>query len=83
VAAVPSGPNWTPPPLYQFKNIEVYETEILQLVFYGCETWSLILKEEYRLEVFQNRLLKRLFGPMTERRAGGWRKIHVSILHQL
>ena len=43
--------------------IKIYRTVILPLVFYGCETWSLTLREERRLRVFENRLLKRIFGP--------------------
>jgi hypothetical protein len=48
-----------------FKNIKVkiYRSIILHVVLYGCETWSLILKEERRLRVFENRLLRRIFGP--------------------
>jgi hypothetical protein len=41
----------------------VYKTTILPLVLYGCETWSLTLREEHRLRVFENRMLRRIFGP--------------------
>jgi hypothetical protein len=44
-------------------NIRIYKTIILPMVLYGCETWSLISKEEYRLRMFQNRALKSIFGP--------------------
>ena len=44
-------------------KIKIYRTIILPVVLYGCETWSLILKEERRLRVFENRVLRRLFGP--------------------
>jgi hypothetical protein len=44
-------------------NIEIYRTIILPVVLYGCETWSLILREECRLRVFENKLLRRIFGP--------------------
>ena len=44
-------------------KIKTYRTTILPLVFYGCETWSLIQKEESRLRVFENRVLRRIFGP--------------------
>jgi len=42
-------------------------------VSYGCETWSLILREERRLRVFENRVLRRIFGPKGEEVLGGWR----------
>ena len=44
-------------------KIEVYRTIILLVVLYGCETWSLTLREEHRLRVFENRVLRRVFGP--------------------
>ena len=45
-------------------NIKIYRTIILPLVLYGCETWSLTLREEPKLRVFENRVLRRVFGPM-------------------
>jgi hypothetical protein len=47
-----------------FKNviIKIYKTIILPVVLYGCETWSLTLREEHRLRVFENRVLRRIFG---------------------
>ena len=47
---------------------------ILLVVLYGCETWSLTLREERRLRVFENRVLKRIFGPKREEVTGEWRK---------
>ena len=44
-------------------NIKIYRTIILPAVLYGCETWSLTLREERRLRVFENRVLRRVFGP--------------------
>jgi hypothetical protein len=44
-------------------KIRIYRTIILPVVLYGCETWSLTLKEECRLRVFENRVLRRIFGP--------------------
>jgi hypothetical protein len=44
-------------------KIKMHRTIILPLVLYGCETWSVTLREEYRLRVFQNRVLRRIFGP--------------------
>jgi hypothetical protein len=45
-------------------------------VLYGCETWSLILREEHRLRVFENRMLRRIFGTKRDEVIGGWRKLH-------
>jgi len=44
-------------------NIKIYRTIILPVVLYGCETWLLTLREEHRLRVFENRVLRRIFGP--------------------
>ena len=44
-------------------KIKIYRIIILPVVLYGCETWSLILREERRLRVFENRVLRRVFGP--------------------
>jgi hypothetical protein len=55
----------------------------MQVVLYGCETWSLALREEYRLRVFENRLLRRIFGPKRDEVAGEWRKLHSEELHTL
>ena len=50
---------------------------------YGCETWSLTLREEHRLRVFQNRVLRRIFGPKRDRVTGEWRKLHIEELNDL
>jgi hypothetical protein len=57
-------------------KIRIYKTIILPVVLYGCETWSLILREEHRLRVFENRVLWRIFGPKREEVTGEWRKLH-------
>ena len=44
-------------------KIKIYRTIILPMVLYGCETWSLTLREEHRLRVFENRVLREVFGP--------------------
>jgi hypothetical protein len=44
-------------------KIKIYQNIILPVVLYGCETWSVILREEHRLRVFENRVLRRIFGP--------------------
>jgi hypothetical protein len=46
------------------------------VVLYGCETWSLTLREEHSLRVFENRVLRRIFGPKRDEMIGGWRKVH-------
>jgi hypothetical protein len=53
------------------------------VVLYGCETWSLTLREEDRLKVFENRVLRRIFGPKRDEVTGEWRKLHNEELHDL
>jgi hypothetical protein len=48
----------------------------LAVVLYGCETWSLTLREEHRLRVFENRVLRRIFGPKRNEVTVEWRKLH-------
>ena len=55
-------------------KIKICRTKILPVVLYGCETWSLILREERRLRVFENRVLRRIFGPTRDEVTGEWRK---------
>ena len=55
---------------------KIYRDIILSVVLYGCETWSLTLKKERRLRVFQNRGLRRMFGPKWDEVIGEWRKLH-------
>jgi hypothetical protein len=47
----------------KYLKIKIYKTVILPIVLHGCETWSLTLKEEHRLRIFENRVLRRIFGP--------------------
>jgi hypothetical protein len=63
-------------------NAIIYRTVILPVVLYGCETWSLTLREEHRLSVFEKRVLRRIFGPKREE-DGSWRKLHNDELHNL
>jgi hypothetical protein len=51
------------------------------MVLYGCETWSLAVREENKLRVFENRVLRRIFGPQRDGVTGGWRKLHNEELH--
>jgi hypothetical protein len=55
----------------------------LLVVLYGCETWSLTLREEYRLRVFENRVLRRIFGPKRDEVTGEWGKLHNEELRDL
>jgi hypothetical protein len=55
----------------------------LPVVLYGCETWSLTLKDERRLRVFENRVLRRIFGPTRDEVTGEWRKLHNEDLNGL
>ena len=64
-------------------KIRIYRTIILSLFLYGCETWSSTLREESRLRVFENRLLRRVFGPKREDVTGEWRKLHTEELNDL
>jgi hypothetical protein len=66
------------------KNIEIkiYKAVILPVVLDGCETLSLTLREEHRLSVFENRVLRKIFGPKREE-DGSWRKLHNDELHSL
>jgi len=57
-------------------KIKICRTIILPVVLYGCETWSLILREERRLRVFDNRVLRREFGPKRDEVTAEWRKLH-------
>ena len=53
-----------------------YRTIIFPVVSYGCENWSLKLREERRLRVFENRVLRGIFGPKRDEVTGEWRKLH-------
>jgi len=64
-------------------KIKIYRTIILPVVLYGCETWSLTLREERRLRVFENRVLSRIFGPKRDEVTGEWRKLHNEELNNL
>jgi hypothetical protein len=56
---------------------------ILSVVLYGCEIWSLTLREEHRLRVFENRVLRRIFRPKRDEVMGEWRKLHNEELRDL
>jgi hypothetical protein len=64
-------------------KVKIYKTIILPIVLRGCETWSLTLREEHRLRVFENRVLRRIFGTKRDEITGEWRKSHNEELHVL
>jgi hypothetical protein len=64
-------------------KVKIYKTTILPLVLHGCETWSLMLREEHRLRVFENRVLRRIIGPKRDKVTAEWRKLHNEELHIL
>ena len=64
-------------------KIKIYRTIILPVVLYGCETWSLTLRDERKLRVFENMVLRRIFGPMREEVMGEWRKLRNEELNDL
>ena len=63
-------------------KIKIYKKIILPVVLYGCEAWSLTLREERRLTVFEDRILRRLFRPKRDAN-GEWRMLHHEELHSL
>jgi hypothetical protein len=64
-------------------TIKIYKTTILPVILYECEAWSLTLREEHRLRVFENRVLRRIFGPERDGVTGGWKKLHNEELNDL
>ena len=64
-------------------KIKIYRTIILPVVLYGCETWSLTLREERRSRLSENRVLRRIFGSKRDEVTGEWRKLHNEELNDL
>jgi hypothetical protein len=64
-------------------KIRIYRAIILPVVLYGYETWFLALREEHRLRVFENRVLRRIIGRKKDEVTGGCRKLHYEELHDL
>jgi hypothetical protein len=62
--------------LYRNAKVKIYKTIVLPVVLYGCETWFLTLREEYRLRVLENKVLRRIFGPKRDEITGESRKLH-------
>ena len=57
-------------------KIKIHRTIILPVILYGCETWSLTLREGRKLRVFENRVVRGIFGPKSDKVRGEWRKLH-------
>ena len=64
-------------------KIKIYRTIILPVVLYGCENWSLTLREERKLRLFENMVLRRIFGPRRDEVTGEWRRLHNEELNDL
>ncbi|KAJ4440485.1 hypothetical protein ANN_08626 [Periplaneta americana] len=64
-------------------KVRIYKTVILPVVLYGCETWTLTLREEHRLRMFENKVLRKIFGAKRHEVTGEWRKLHNTELHAL
>ena len=74
-----------PASLKKKKNIKVkiYKTVILPVILYACETWILTLREEKRLQVFENKVLRKIFGPKRDDQTGEWKRLYNGELHDL
>ena len=64
-------------------KIKIYRTIILPVVLYGCETWSLTLREERKMRVFENMVWRIIFGPRRDEVTGEWRRLHNEELNHL
>jgi len=64
-------------------KIKIYRNIILPVVLYGCETWSLTMRNERKLRMFNNMVLRRIFGPRSEEVTGEWRRLHNEELNDL
>ena len=64
-------------------KVNTYKTVILPVLLYGCETWPLTLREEHRLRVFENKVLRKIFWAKKDEITGEWRKLHNAELHAL
>jgi hypothetical protein len=68
---------------FKSMNIEIYATTIVPALLHGCKTWSLALREGHGFRVFENRVLRRIFGPKRDEVTRGWRNMHTEKLHNL
>lgn len=63
--------------------MKIYRTVILPVILYGCEKWSTALAIEHKLRVFENKLLRKTYGPKWDEMTGKWRRLHHVELHRL
>jgi len=64
-------------------KLKIYKTVILSIILYGCESWSTTLADEHTLRVFENKVLRKIYGPKREEMTGEWRRLHNEVLHGL
>ena len=71
--------------LSHYRNFRLFYAIIfiLPVILYACETWTLTLREEKRLQLFENKVLRKIFGPKRDDQIGKWRRLHNSELHDL
>jgi len=64
-------------------KLKIYRTVILPVILYGCESWSTTLAVEHTLRVFENKVLRKVYGPKRDEMTGEWRRLHNKELHGL
>jgi len=64
-------------------KLKIYGTVILPVILYGCESWSTTLADEHKLRVFENKILRKIYGPKRDETTGEWRRLHNEGLHGL
>ena len=63
--------------------MKIYRTVILPVILYGCESWSTTLADKHKLRVFENKVLRKIYGPKRDEMTGEWRRLHNEELHGL
>jgi len=64
-------------------KLKIYRTVILPVILYGCESWSRTLSDEHKLRVFENKVLRKIYGPKRGATTGEWRRLHNEKFHGL
>ena len=64
-------------------KLKIYRTVILPVILHGCESWSTTLADEQKLRVFENKVLRKIYGPKRDEMTGEWRRLHNEELHGL
>jgi len=70
-------------PMLLSENITIYRITVLPFVLFGCETWSLTLREERRLSVFEKKALRKIFGRKRDEVTGEWKRLHNNQLYAM